>query len=180
MLPPDKQSLPKFQRYLTEAGVPISLGTLKGHSRRFDWQRRLAEANERSERRDQEERLTAAARANESYARLGRAMSGVGGRALQSLLANPDRLERMSPGEIARVIESGIRTESRALGVDQDRNSLAVALLNGVVQRVVPAFLDGNDDPDPARRAERFAVAVDRIGDEWLQTITEGGSSDVG
>ena len=109
------------------------------------------------------------------HAQLARALQGAGGSALQQLLANAARLGGLKAGDIARLIESGLKAELRAVGASSDRREITLETWNDVVTSVVKLFTEINEEPDPDSRAARFALRIDRLVDERLAEVAKKG-----
>ena len=173
-----KRSLRRLSEQLEQLGIPISLASLKRYSSRYGWQQRLAEldaeAADRRAERGIEERLAM----DERHAQLARALQSAGGSALQSLLADPTRIAEVSPGEIVRLLEAGLKADARATGASTDRRDIAIEVWNDVVVRVVAIFVEVNTEPDAEARARLFARSIDELVSDRLSQVQGGSSSD--
>lgn len=173
-----KRSLRRLSEQLEQLGIPISLASLKRYSSRYGWQQRLAEldteATQRRAERGIEERLAM----DERHAQLARALQSAGGSALQSLLADPTRIAEVSPGEIVRLLEAGLKADARATGASMDRREIAIEVWNDVVVRVVAIFVEVNTEPEAEARARLFARSIDELVSDRLSPVQGGSSSD--
>ncbi|MCK9495478.1 MAG: hypothetical protein M0R75_08280 [Dehalococcoidia bacterium] len=174
-LGPDR-SLERLHALIVSAGVRVSLGTLKRYSSEFDWTRRVLEVEAESAARRHERAVETLAAQGERHAQLGRVFQTLAARAADARLRDPEGLGRASIAAIARAGQAGAEMERRAGTEQRDRQGAAVEIWNRLTFQLVPAFLDLNELPDPAMRTERFVEVVDRLADEHLRAIAEGGS----
>lgn len=158
---------------LAAVGVHISLATLKRYSRDFRWQNQLAALEAEAAQNQQQQGVAQLLAMQQRHAQLARAAQGAGGSALQKLLQSAHRLATMRPGEIARLLELGLRAERSAVGESTDRRSIEVAVWNSVTTDVVSLFKEVNDEPEPEARARLFARGVDRIADQHLEALAD-------
>jgi len=166
-------SLEAFARDLEAAGTKVSLGTLKRYSADFDWQARAEKlwASRQTERLPEIQRAAQAAELRRN--RVGRALLGAGGRGLQALLEDDQRVRSMRPGEIARLIDLGVKVDLQAAEALQSRRDLIVAAWNDVIINVIRIFNDANAHPTPSQRASRFAEALDALATERINAADE-------
>jgi hypothetical protein len=167
------RSLRRTQTELRAAGISLSLPTLKRYSAAFRWQERIAELDADARRRHREKSVESTTAMHDRHTQLGRAMQGAGGTALQRLLSNDARLAGLTPSDIARLVDLGLRTERSAVGVATDRREITLEVWNDVVVTVVRLFRDVNEEPDPRTRARLFARRLDRLADERLAAANE-------
>lgn len=79
----------------------------------------------------------------------------------------------MRPGEIARLLELGLRAERSAVAESTDRRDIAVAIWNSVTTEMVSLFGQVNEEEDTEARARLFARGVDRIADQHLEALEQ-------
>jgi len=168
---PAPRSLARLHRHLTEAGVKISVPTLKRYSREYAWQQRIAETAKVAREHARQRSVESVLAMQDRHSQLARAMQGAGGTALQRLLANDSRLSGLKAGDIARLIDLGFRSERHAVGVATDRRDIAVEICNDLVVDLVAVFMEINDEPEARVRARLFARSVDRLVTERLEAL---------
>jgi hypothetical protein len=149
----------------------VSLPTLKRYSSRYGWRQRLAELAVEVSQRGRAQTVEAIVSMNERHTELARAMQGAGSAALQRLLANDGRLTGLRPGDIARLIELGLRSERYAVGASADRSDIALETWSDVVVSVVKLFQEVNQEPDARTRARRFARGIDALVSGRLPSV---------
>src|SRR5690606_10880325 len=110
------------------------------------------------------------------HAQLGRVFQTLAARAADARLRDPEALGKASLAAIARAGQAGAELERRAVTEQRDRQGAAVEIWNRLTFQLVPGFLELNDLPDPAVRVERFVELVDRLADDHLRAIAEGGT----
>ena len=143
------RSIARLHEQLAAIGVRISLATLKRYSTRFHWQKQVDELEEEAARGQREVGVAHLVAMQDRHAQLARAVQGAGGSALAKLVSSDQRLDDMRPGEIARLLELGLRAERRAVGEATDRRDIAVGIWNSVTVEMVGLFGQVQDEPDP-------------------------------
>lgn len=166
-----------LSRTLTSAGLRISTATLKRWSSRYDWRVRVVEFDREAAARTRDAALRDDVELRERHASLGRAAAGAAAKSLQHLLANDRRLTGMSAGDIARLLDLGLRVERDAVAVETDRVDVAVGVWNGAVREVVDLFIGTNSLPTPEARARRFGAGLDALAERHLTEIAARGSA---
>lgn len=174
-----RRSLNRLADQLRQLGAPIALATLKRYSSKHHWQDRLGELDAEAAKRRAEDTVEERIAMHERHAQLARALQSAGGTALQSLLGDATRITEMSPGEIVRLLEAGLKADTRATGASGDRRDIAIDVWNDVVVRVVQIFTDINEEPEPEARARLFARGIDALVSDRLSRV-RGGGSDAG
>ncbi len=169
-----ERSLTTLHLQLRALGVAIGLSTIKRYAVRFRWQERIAALEADESRQRNAQGLKAALAMNERHMQLARAVQGAGGSALQRLIQSDNRLAEMKPGEIARLLELGMKSERDSLGAATTRRDVASAVWDVLTQRVVALFIRINDLPDGDARARAFASGIDDIIDEHLKESESG------
>lgn len=169
------RSLQRLHEQLVAVGVPISLATLKRYSRDYRWQEQLAGLEAEASHDRHQASVTQLLAMQDRHAQLARAVQGAGGSALEKLLRSDQRLATMRPGEIARLLELGLRTERSAVGESADRRDIATAVWNSVATEMVGLFKQINEETDAVARARLFARGVDRIVDQHLEALRHDG-----
>ena len=112
---PDRSIL-RLYSDLKTMGVRISKSTLKRYSKKYRWQERIADLDTEARQQQNQRAVEGVLAMYKRHTQLGRAMQGAGGSALQQLLADAARLRGMKPGDITRLVESGLRAERSAVG----------------------------------------------------------------
>jgi len=160
--------LHEFLTDLQAVGIDVSLGTLKRDSTESAWQAR-AKSAWRTQQAEQIPELHRAVRAAElRCSRIAGTLLDVGGRALQEILDDEDRISALHPAFIARFLDLGVRVDRQTAETVQSLHDLTVDIWNDVLLSVVRIFLEINVDPIPESRAASFgelldALATDRI-----------------
>ena len=165
-----ERSLGALDRRLREIGVSCSLSSLKRYSVRFRWTERVASLEAKASRRREGGNLRAALATHERHSQLARALQGAGGSALQQLIADQARLREMKPADIARLLDLGMRAERDASVGTNDRRRLALAMADLVTEEVVALFERVNAVADEGARARAFAVGLDAIVEDHLES----------
>ena len=158
-----RRSLELLREILAQNGVDISIATLKRWSTRYQWQFQLGDIEDRAELIAHASAVRDRADQLDRQAKLGRALQGAGATALQSLMADRRRSERLGGRDIVALIDTGSRLESGATAEARNRRELAVSLVNVVLPAIVNLYDELNDLPDAEERRQRFAVGLDDI-----------------
>lgn len=169
-----RRSLARLHQQLQTFGVRLSLATLKRYSARYGWQSEIASISAAAREGQRKAAIAELTAMNDRHGQLARALQGAGGSALQRLLGSDARLANLKPGDIARLIELGLKAERQALAEVSDRHEMAVAVWNVVVADVVEIFTEVNAEPDPGMRVRSFARSVDRLVDKRLGELKRG------
>ena len=151
--------------------MTVSLPTIKRYSATFEWRNKVAEVASAARARNKATATASVIAMQERHTQLARAMQGAGGSALQRLLANDTRLAGLKPGDIARLIDLGLKSERYALGATTDRREIAIEICNDLVVDLVAVFRDLNDEPEARMRARLFARNVDRLVTDRLEAL---------
>jgi hypothetical protein len=170
-----ERNLVRLYRRLQMLGVNISLATAKRYSARYRWQDELARLEAEATQQQHERSIQQSLAMYDRHAQLARAVQGVGGSALQRLMASDGRVSGMKPGEIARLLELGLKAERQALCESSDRREVGLAVWNTVTSEVVGLFSEVNTETEPEARARLFARGLDRIVDKHLIQLREEG-----
>ncbi len=170
-------SLEDFACDLVAAGVKISLGTLKRYSVDYSWQERASHvwALRSTQRAPEQQRVALAAEGRRN--RVGQALLGVGGRALQSLLEDDARVRTMRAGDIARILDLGMRADGQSAATLQSVTDLNVQIWNDVTVSVMRIFSEVNAEPGTESRALQFAERLDELVTARLRAAREHGDS---
>lgn len=172
-----RRSLRRLSEELGQLSIPISLASLKRYSSKYGWQERLAELDAEAAKRRAEDTVEERIAMHERHAQLARALQSAGGTALQSLLGDAARMTEISPGEIVRLLEAGLKADTRATGASADRRDIAIEVWNDVVVRVVKIFTEINEEQEEAAaRARLFANAIDALVSDRLSRVRGRGS----
>lgn len=166
-----ERSLPRLAEQLKDIGAEIAVGTLKRYSGDYGWQRRLAEIDAETARRQTETGIGERLAMLDRHAQIARALLGAGGSALQSLLNDSTRLSEITPAEIARLVDLGLKAELRAAGGATDRRDMAVEIWNDVTAEMVRIFREINAEADAEARARLFVDRVDSLVTERLAMV---------
>ncbi len=171
---PDR-SIRRLHSDLKTMGVSISLATLKRYSNKYRWQQRIAELDAEARHQQNQRSVEGVLAMNQRHTQLAQALQGAAGSALRQLLANESRLGGLKASDIVRLLDLGLRAERNAVGASSDRRGIAIETWNTVTNNVVQIFTEINQEPDPDIRAQRFALRIDRLGDERLAEVAEQG-----
>jgi hypothetical protein len=158
------RSLTQLHRHLRELGLDISLPTLKRYSARYRWQERLKGIADETRTRRHEQTVAETLQVLDRHGQLARALQAAGGSALQHLITNQGRLAGLSPNDIARLLELGLRTEAQASSLVASRRELAFSLANVMTNAVASLFEDVNGEADPEHRARARRTHPPRAG----------------
>jgi len=159
----DKRSLSRLRAVLLEAGIEISVASLKRYSKQYRWRMQIVELEKSGRQQAAKTAGESILAMQERHTQLARAMQGAGGSALQRLLGSDTRLAVLKPSDITRLIDLGLKSERHALGAATDRREMAIEIFNDLVVDLVAVFKDVNDEPEPRLRARLFARNVDRL-----------------
>ena len=165
------RSLQRLHAQLSALGIPIHLATLKRWSTRFRWQARVAAIDLAATQRGDPDAVAARLAMDERHAQLARGLLSAGGSALQRLLSDDPRLRQLKPGDIARLLDLGLRAEREATQAAGDRRSIAIEVWNGVTIAVEALFTRCNTEADAAARAQGFAAGLDVLVDDYLAAV---------
>jgi hypothetical protein len=165
-----ERSLGRLHSFLGELGVKVSVGTLENYSVRFGWHAKVAELNEKARQKTEEQTIDTVADMNLRHITLAKALSGVAAGALGNMRG---RLDQISGGEVARMLEVSQRIERLALGEVTDRREIIIGIVNVLVKAVVLLFMEVNHLPDEQERIDRFAVGLDEAVDRYLVDATK-------
>jgi len=171
------RSLRSLARTLASAGSRVSIATLKRWSSTYDWGRRTAEFDRDAAAHVRDDALQGEIELRERHASLGRAAAGAAAKSLQHLLANDRRLTGMSAGDIARLLDLGLRVERDAVAVETDRVDVALGVWDGAIREIVELFIRINAMPTPEERARRFGAGLDALAERHLAEIATSGGA---
>ena len=157
------RSLEQLRRVLYDYGVEVGIATLKRWSTRFQWQEQLARIDESAELQLHSTTVRARVDMLERQGGLGRALQGVGGTALQSLMNSPGRVGDLSAREIVSLIDTGTRIEATTSSEARNRKDIATQMANQLLVALIHLFDDLNTATDPEERRQRFAAGLDDI-----------------
>ena len=159
------RSLLKLRRHLADIGLAINLNTLKMYSAKYGWQDRMRELDARQADARQLTHDSTVARMNERQANMGEAMQHVAGRGLAMIA---DNAGAMTPGDVARLADIGVKLERLALGEATTRSEIEVTVYNTIIQQIAALFINVNVMDSPDDRTRTFADGVDGIIDVAL------------
>jgi hypothetical protein len=159
------RSLMKLKRHLAAIGLSVSMTTLKDYSAKYGWQDRMRELDARQADARQLTHDSTVARMNERQANMGAAMQTVAGRGLAMIA---DNAGAMTPGDVARLADIGVKLERLALGEATTRSEIEVTVYNTIIQQIAALFINVNAMDSPDDRTRTFADGVDGIIDVAL------------
>ena len=154
------RTLEKLHDVCADAGLSYSLSSIKDYSKRFNWQQRLADAQEMAQAQKTADHAALIAEMNERQSRLGTAAQSLAMGGFQNAARN---IADLSPRDSGYLADIGVKLERLARGEATTRQDVAVQLLAPVVQNIVALFQQINQLPDEDRRMREFGLGADRI-----------------
>jgi hypothetical protein len=152
------RSLSRLKRTLTDLGLEISLNTLKGYSVRHGWSDR---ARFHDEAHAVDDGALATTDMASRQADMGTAMQSLAEHNLGRLLEQPDL--QLTPTEISRLAEVGVRIERQARNADVTRHEVIHTVFNPFIAALGDLFLNVNGIVDEQTRLETWVERADAL-----------------
>ena len=159
------RSLERVRELAAEAGIAVSLTTLKRYSSKNQWVQRVLEVDAQAAAAHHARAVESLSAGLERHAQLGRAFQRLAAGAAEVLLQDRTRLGSSSLAGVARAGQIGAQLERGAASEQRDRAALALEIWNLLIIQLVDGFLELNDLDDPQARVERFTELVDGLID---------------
>jgi hypothetical protein len=173
MTPP--RSLSLLQKELTEAGLSVSLSSLKAYSSRFNWQDRVKTARDQVKINEAERNAKTLSSMDENHARIGRTLQRFGAQEITHLLNAAPGTNKVSASDVVKLFNSGINIERLASGLATERTEITIKAINLIVAQVVDVFADvAKTYSIPAGAVSAFAAGAEKIASAaFTQSVTE-------